>query len=297
MEVKKQRRVQSFRRVQGWGVAHADILKAAPLPVAAHLAKLGEFVVSIESNATKQVAQHQLSSRSSTDAKLRRVAVTAAMLPIAQVARALSGTVFGISAISKMPQKTDNERLVIAANSMVENATVFKTTLTDHGLQPDCIETLQTAAAALKASIDARGLAKSAAVGAGKGIRADIPQGKKLVSLIDAGLMPQLRNDHANLASWRNAKRVTTKGVVGVIVPPASSVTAPSTTLPATTAAPAVPAVPTVPTTPAVSMVSTTPAASTAPVAPTVPTVSAISAVPTVPAVSTVLAVPAAHAA
>jgi len=241
MNSKQQRSLQSFRRVQGWAAAHAGILQAAPSPVSAHLEKLGEVVARIESNATQQDAQHRLSTRSSTDATTRRTAVRDAMRPIAQVGRTLRGTVFGISAISKMPNpKSDNDRLVTAATSMVENATIFKTTLIEHGLQPDCIETLQTAAAALKSSVDARGLAKSAGVGASKGIHADILQGNKLVSLVDAGLMPQLRDDHANLASWRNAKRVTAKGVVGIIVPPAPVVSAPSTTSPATTAAPAI---------------------------------------------------------
>jgi len=240
MTSKQQRSLQSFRRVQGWAVAHTDILRAAPSPVAAHLEKLGEVVVRIESNATQQDAQHRLSTRSSTDATARRTAVRDAIRPIAQVARTLHGTVFGISAISKMPNpKLDNDGLVTAATSMLENATIFRTTLIEHGLQPDCIETLQTTAAALKSSVDARGLAKSAGVGASKGIHADIQQGNKLVSLVDAGLMSQLRDDHANLASWRNAKRVTTKGVVGTIVPSAPLASAPSTTLPATAAAPA----------------------------------------------------------
>jgi hypothetical protein len=233
------RSLQSFRRVQGWAVAHDDILRAAPLPVSAYLVKLGEVVARIESNATKQVGQHQLSTRSATDAEVCRAAVRVAMRPIAQIARSLRGTVFGISAISKMPDPSwDNEHLVTAANSMVENAAIFRTTLIEHGLQPDCIETLQTAAAALKASVDARGIARATAVGARDGLRSDIPQGKTLVSRIDAGLMPLLQNDPAALASWKNAKRVTTKGVVGIIIPLSPAVSTPSTTPPATTAAP-----------------------------------------------------------
>jgi len=239
MTNKQQRSLQSFRRVQGWAVAHTDILNAAPAPVSAHLATLNEVVTRIETNAVTQDVQHRLSTRDSTDATLRRKAVRDAMAPIAQVARTLHGTVFGISAISKMPGNADNEHLVGAAISMAENSMIFRTTLIEHGLQPDCIETLQVAAAALKSSVDVRGLAKSAGVGASKGIHAAVQQGIKLVSLIDAGLLSQLRTSASNLASWRNAKRVTTKGVVGVIVPPASAVSAPSTTSPATTAAPA----------------------------------------------------------
>jgi hypothetical protein len=242
MNTKQQRSLQSFRRVQGWAVAHTDILQAAPTPVAAHLAKLGEVVTRIESNATQQDTQHRLSTRSSTDATERRIAVRTAMYPITQIAKGLRGTVFGISAISKMPiGRMDNEALVTAANSMAENASIFTTTLIEHGLQPNCIETLQSAAAALKSSIDARGSARAQGVGASKGIHADVSEGIKLVSFVDAGLKSVIRNDHATLASWQNAKRVTTKGVVGSIVPPALTVAAPSTTPPAAmTAAPAI---------------------------------------------------------
>jgi len=230
MTSREKRGLQSFRRVQGWAAAHRDILQAAPPPVAALVAKLGEVVARIESSATQQDVQHRLSTRSATDATTRRAAVLDAMRPIAQVGRTLRGGVYGISAISKMPGNADNEHLVKAALSMAENATIFRTALIEHGLQPDCIEVLQAAAETLKSSVDTRGLARSAGVGASKGIRADILQGNKLVSLVDAGLQPLLRNDVSKLASWRNAKRVTTKGVVGAIVPPALEVRAPSTT-------------------------------------------------------------------
>jgi len=230
LDTRKQRFLQSFRRVQGWTTANDDVLNAAPAAVAALVGKLNELVVRIENGATQQDVQHRLSTRRGTDAKLRRAAVREAMGPIAQVSRTLRGTVYGISAISRMPgSNADNEGLVKAAISMAENAAIFKTTLIEHGLQPNCIEALQAAAEALKASVDARGLARSAGVGASKGLRADISQGVKLVSLIDAGLQPFLRNNASKLASWRNAKRVTARGVVGTIVPPASAASAPST--------------------------------------------------------------------
>jgi hypothetical protein len=229
MDSKKLRFLQSFRRVQGWSAANDDVLKAAPAAVAALVGKLGEIVVRIEHGATQQVVQHQLSTRSGSDANVRATEVREAMRPIAQVGRTLRGTILGISSISTMAGNADNEHLVKAAFSMVENALIFRATLIEHGLQPDCIETLRTAAEALKASVDARGLARSAGVGATNGLRTDVSEGVKLVSLIDASLHPVLRKNPTKLASWRNAKRVTVKGVVGAIVPPASAVNAPST--------------------------------------------------------------------
>jgi hypothetical protein len=237
MNNKTQRSTQSYRRVMDW--SRDGVLVSAPAPIHAHFAALGEVITKIETDAVTQASQHQLTTRAATDADLRRVAVRDAMRPIAQTARALQGTVFGIGAISQMPHKSwDNDKLVTAANSMAENATTFRGTLVDHGLQPDCIENLQAAAKVLKSSTDARGAAKSRAIGARDGVRAALKEGKKLVSLLDAGLTPLLKADPAKLASWRNAKRITVKGVkpsvVGTIVPPASGTAAPSTTPPAT---------------------------------------------------------------
>jgi hypothetical protein len=235
---KAQRSTQSYRRVMDWKKSRDGILQAAPAPIHIHFNALAEVITGIETSAITQTAQHGLATRDATDAKVRHGAVREAMRPITQVARTLQGTVLGIGAISQMPDGNwDNERLVNAANSMAENATIFNAVLIGHGLQPDCIETLTAAAAALKSSIDARGSAKATAVGAGRAVREGVKQGKKLVSLIDAGLTPLLKADPATLASWRNAKRITVKGVAGVIVPPAPATTAPSTTPPATAAA------------------------------------------------------------
>jgi len=269
------RRTQSFRRVPDWCTTHPDILQAAPATVATHLADLATVVTNIETMAVTQDAQHGLSTRSSTDATQRRAGVRDAMRPISQVAKGLTGTVMGISAISKMPKShVDNDALVTAANSMVENATSFKDVLIAHGARPDFIETLQTAATALKSSVDARGQAKATAVGATKGIHTELLAGNKLVSFIDVALMPQLKGNSAALASWRNAKRVTTKGAIPVL-PPATTpatVATPSTKPVVGTVAPAVGATPVVAAAPAVTVV---PVVTAAPAVAAIPTAAA----------------------
>jgi hypothetical protein len=237
MSNQTERSIQSYRRQLDWKKSRDGILQAAPAPIHAHFDALSAVVTKLEADAVMQVSQHGLSTRKATDAKVRRDDVLKAMRPITQVARTLQGTVLGIGAISQMPRTNwDNEKLVIAANSMAENSTVFAKVLIDHGLQPDCIETLAAAAAALRSSIDARGAARATAIGARDGIRAGLKEGNRLVSLIDAGLTSFLKSDAANLASWKNAKRITRKGVIGTIVPTAPAVTAPSVTTPANAA-------------------------------------------------------------
>ena len=142
MRSKAIRRTQSFRRVPGWCTAHPDIMQAAPAAVAAHLSAPHTVVTLIETMAATQYAQHRLSTRSATDATLRRDGVRDAMRPISQIAKGLHGTVFGISAISRMPKPhADNEALVVAANSMVDSAMSFKDVLIAHGARPDCYST------------------------------------------------------------------------------------------------------------------------------------------------------------
>lgn len=261
MKTTDNRSLQSYRRVSNWKTNHDAILQTAPAAVQTFFTSLDGVINRIEVNAATQAAEHQNRTREATNADELRTAVKDAMRPISQVARTLRGKVFGISAIPLMPRNADNEHLVNAANSMAQNATIVKADLIAHGLQPDCIETLTTAAAALKSSIDARGIATGKAVAATKGIRTDVPEGRKLVSLIDAALSTLLKNDPTNLASWKNAKRVTLKGVQSttVTLTPAGT-TAPSTTPAASTAA-----------------MSTTPAAA-APAVTTTPTVTTVAA-------------------
>jgi len=138
MNTKTQRSIQSYRRAIDWKNTRDGILQAAPAPIHAHFSALNDVVTRIETDAVTQVSQHGLRTRTATDATVCRDAVRNAMRPIAQVARTLQGTVLGIGSIAQMPHASwDNEKLVIAANSMAGNATIFSKVLIDHGLQPD----------------------------------------------------------------------------------------------------------------------------------------------------------------
>src|SRR5437879_2088348 len=67
---------------------------------------------------------------------------------------------------------------------------------------------------ALKASIDARGVALSKRAGATTSVAGDFDLGRRIVSMIDASLTHALKSDSALLVSWRQAKRITVKPIV-----------------------------------------------------------------------------------
>lgn len=241
MNNKKQRRLQSFRRVQSWKIAHADAVQAAPPAILTHFTTLDGIVVKLESDAATQDSSKNLGKSNVTDATQQRAEVRAHMRPITDVARGLKGSVLGISAIASMPNPhATTEQLIAAANAMAGNAATFKQLLLDHGLQPDFIESLQSSAASLKAFVDSKASAKNAGVMATKDIEAVVKQGLAVVGFIQAALMPQLHKDPALMASWRNAKRLVTKGVPAApdaTTPAATAGGATSTTTPAPVAA------------------------------------------------------------
>jgi len=183
----------------------------------------------VEANAVEQDTQHKKSTQDVAGDKRLRTELRAQMGPIVHVARGLKGTVPGIEVIKMPVNGVSSEALIAAATGLAQNATIYQQVLMDHGLKADSITSLQTATAALKASVDARGAARAALVKATTQIATDMSLGHKTVLLMDAVMRQQLRHDPATLASWRNAKRVTTKGVIAAAAATAP-VTAPSAT-------------------------------------------------------------------
>jgi len=82
------------------------------------------------------------------------------------------------------------------------------------GLPLDFLEQPDASTAALRASVGARGLARSRQVRASANLSSDLALGTKIIAVIDAALPHLLKSDPATLVSWRQAKRPTVKGTV-----------------------------------------------------------------------------------
>jgi hypothetical protein len=90
----------------------------------------------------------------------------------------------------------------------------------EHGLPTDFLDQLDSATAALQESVDARGVARSRVAAASTALARDLTLGREIVTMIDASLTHSLKSDPAMLASWRQAKRATIKGVTSRTVVP-----------------------------------------------------------------------------
>lgn len=211
MNSQQERVVQSFRRVHGWFAVNPEYVAANP-KLGAQVDALDGVISRLSDHAAAQETQYSQSLLISKDETEKRgELVTYHMAPIAKVARALRGTVPGIGVLTLPKGNVPTPEIVTAAGVMAEKAEIYKDVLVESGLPADFIEQLQQAAAALKGSIDGRGLARASRAAATQGVRAEVVVGQRIVAIIDAVVTRVIRSDPAKLAEWQQLKRVTAK--------------------------------------------------------------------------------------
>jgi len=217
MKSKQGRTLQAFRRVQAWFAEHPQVLVNAVSSQAAltsQLDALKQVVDAMSAGATEQTTQKSQATLAAKDEKSLRTEIRSLHVKaIVRVAGALRGKVPGMG-VFKLPSYTlSSETLLHAADAVRTTASVYKDVFVEHGLPADFLDQLDAANAALKQSVDARGVARSKVAGASKTLVNEATLGRQIVTMMDAALAHALRSDAALLASWRQAKRITVKGV------------------------------------------------------------------------------------
>jgi hypothetical protein len=220
--------------VQGWFAANPQYTASTPA-LATQLDALNGIVQRLSDHATTQDTQRtQTLLVSKDEVEKRREVVSHQMKPIAKVARALRGTVPGISVLSLPKGNVPTPQVINAATAMVQKAGIYKDVLVESGLPADFLEQLEKATAALKTSLDARGLARAGQVAATRGVANELSVGRRVVDIIDVTMTRLLRPQPAKLAEWEQLKRVTVKGIavrgsIGLVESSSTAVELPST--------------------------------------------------------------------
>jgi hypothetical protein len=204
--------------VTAWFADHPQVIANSGTSAAALTSQvdaLKQIVASMTARATEQTTQASQATLAAKDEAAQRKDVRSLHLgAIVKVAGALRGKVPGMG-VFKMPSpQLASETLLHAAEAVRTTAAVYKDVFVEHGLPADFLEQLGGAATALKASVDARGVAQSRRAGASTGLASDLALGRQIVTMIDASLTHALKADSSTLASWRQAKRATVKGVM-----------------------------------------------------------------------------------
>lgn len=102
--------------------------------------------------------------------------------------------------------------LITTADVMAREAEIYQSVLVENGSPTDFRQQLTEAAARLKASLDARGLARGARKAAVQGIEMELGLGRRIVDIMDASLKRVLRREPVKWAEWRHVQRVTQRG-------------------------------------------------------------------------------------
>ena len=232
MNTHQQRVLQSLRRMQGWCVANPGLVPApvgqpdAWVPLTRQLDTLNSIVTRMTDAAAQQGVQGMRLRLEATDEPSLRKHLRDEMHHVTQVAQALRKVVPGIGTLRMPHAGLQAEGLLKVADPFTRQATTYESVLIEHGLSADFIAQLHVAMTTLKASVDGRGAARVGIVGATKEVAMSASLAHRYVKIMDAALSKALRSNSSKLAEWKNATRVTIKGVQpapAVAVPVASS--------------------------------------------------------------------------
>jgi len=228
------RGLQSFRRVDAWFVDHPEVIAASGSSAHAltnGVTALRGVIARMTEQGTEQVTQQAQATLVAKDEPTLRSELRARhMKAIVAVATALRGQVPGIGVMKLPSSRVGAEGLVKAAETLATTAAIYQDVLIEHALPQDFMAQLDAATTALRASVDARGLARSKRVGATSALAEAFDLGQRIVKMIDAALLHALKSDPATLASWRQVKRITVKPTVTRVTDIVPVAAAPSTT-------------------------------------------------------------------
>lgn len=174
-----------------------------------------QVVEEMGANETAQ-ASSTLNARSQTAVQeaLRRDLIDHHMRPVATIAAAHLRDVPGFKALRLSP-KVKVAVLVQDAIAMAEAAKEYQNVFVENGRPENFVDAL-LAAAAVRASIDARGKSIASKAAARGGLKATATRAHLVMRFVDAQVRSALADDPKTLAAWKWAKRIGKGKVVPI---------------------------------------------------------------------------------
>jgi hypothetical protein len=212
VQARQQRILYAFRRVVTFVDERPRLTNAANNEAAALTAQVNALKGVISRADASEVAQLTLTAaatRAATDEPtLRKTLIDHHLRSVVNVARGIRGTVPGIGTLTMPNTNARSARLIAEATAFAHQAEVYASVLIEHGLPSEFVQQLHAAIQSLRASIDARGGARSNLRGATHNVGREIALGRRIVSVLD-GVVPRLLRDQPDeVAVWRAAKRI-----------------------------------------------------------------------------------------
>ena len=235
MNAQQIRKFDMLRRVQQFLDEFAAKLFGATAPAARQA--LDQLVEDMRVNEAEQ-ASNTLNAKSQTAAQavLRQKLVQDHMRPVALIAAAHLRDVPEFKALQVPKVDVKAAVLVQDANAMAEAAKPYQKVFVGNGRPATFVDDLVAAAAAVRASIDARGKSIATKAAARDGLKATATRAHSVLRFLDAQVKSAAADDAKTLAAWSSAKRIGRGKVVPIeaTIPPSTTPPAPA---PATTEA------------------------------------------------------------
>ncbi len=208
--------LSSFQRVQEF--LTQNTLADAPAGMGAQAAELGDVIARLTSESVGQEAGSRfVRVHAESQRTLREALLKEHMQPVSRVAREVFGAT-GMDKAFHMPRLVKaNQPVLAAAGAMAEAAEKSKEVFLTHGLGPDFIEQLKSAAQALDTARNARAESARRRVTATAAVQDQLKRGRRAVRLLLAILAPRLAKDPELNAAWESAKRARSSGVGAVV--------------------------------------------------------------------------------
>ena len=229
MRAQEIRKFDMLRRVQQFLDEFAAKLGAVNATAARR--ELDTIVKEMGANETAQgTSTLNAKSQTAIQAVLRRDLVLHHMRPVATIAAAHLREVPGFKALQLPPKHARVAVLVQHATAMAEGATAYQQVFVENGCPEDFADALVAAAAAVRASIDARSDSITRRAGARAGLKATASRAHMILRLLNAQVQSALVDDPKTLAAWKSAKRIGQGRVVPIEATHPAPTTAPAST-------------------------------------------------------------------
>jgi hypothetical protein len=209
------RRVQNF--LDANDAVFGDVNKSATR------AELNDVSSSLSASAGAQAAGKVNAQGETSNQRALRLALRIGhMHPIAAIAKLKLKTVPQFSSLVMPATNASAHIVAAAASAMAQGAQQYEQVFITAGLPPDFIAKLNTAAAAVRTSIEARSANNGQKTGATGALTAEDTRARKVIKVLNSIIVPILTADagqSALLAEWKSIHRVTSKlgAAVGTI--------------------------------------------------------------------------------
>lgn len=207
MKAQQIRTFDMVRRVQRFLDNSAEMLGA--LTTAPARTELDAIARQMGADERAQATSDLLArGQTAVQAQLRHELWRHHMLPIAAIAAAQTRDIPELGAVRMPPFKVKTAGLVEAAMAMASTASEYAELFIANGRPADFADALRAAAAAVRASIDARARWIVARAEARAGLKATASRVHLIIRVLDAHVKSALVDDPQALAGWNSAKRI-----------------------------------------------------------------------------------------